>query len=230
MSMMITRLITRCQVPRRLSAIGQMIDQVARERFAGQCVRQLTPHWSAHPSVIRIRRLPIRLRLSSDQLDSEHLARTWATAFAQALLVALAQPTGTSSLEVIRAESRVAWLAMVISDLLIGTATQHWEYEEFREYFGLGTAEAVLALLSQEPSEAVPTLSELEARGRLDRLLAVCDDLALEQLFGVIAHGHGGTTESRLSMQDVLTVGQLAVEYGFTDLDGRQWPPFQIQG
>jgi NAD(P)-dependent dehydrogenase (short-subunit alcohol dehydrogenase family) len=27
----------------------------------------------------------------------------------------------------------------------------------------------------------------------------------------------------------VLTVGQLAAEYGFTDVDGRQWPPFQIQ-
>ena len=27
----------------------------------------------------------------------------------------------------------------------------------------------------------------------------------------------------------VLTVGQLAAEYGFTDLDGRQWPPFQIE-
>jgi len=26
----------------------------------------------------------------------------------------------------------------------------------------------------------------------------------------------------------VLTVGQLATEYGFTDVDGRQWPPFQI--
>jgi NAD(P)-dependent dehydrogenase (short-subunit alcohol dehydrogenase family) len=26
----------------------------------------------------------------------------------------------------------------------------------------------------------------------------------------------------------VLTVGQLAAEYGFTDVDGRQWPPFQI--
>jgi len=24
-------------------------------------------------------------------------------------------------------------------------------------------------------------------------------------------------------------VGQLAKEYGFTDLDGRQWPPFQIE-
>ena len=27
----------------------------------------------------------------------------------------------------------------------------------------------------------------------------------------------------------VLTVGQLATEYGFTDVDGRQWPPFQTE-
>src|SRR3954454_20649618 len=27
----------------------------------------------------------------------------------------------------------------------------------------------------------------------------------------------------------VLTVGQLAREYGFTDVDGRQWPPFHIE-
>jgi hypothetical protein len=27
----------------------------------------------------------------------------------------------------------------------------------------------------------------------------------------------------------VLTAGQLAAEYGFTDIDGRQWPPFQIE-
>lgn len=27
----------------------------------------------------------------------------------------------------------------------------------------------------------------------------------------------------------VLTAGQLATEYGFTDVDGRQWPPFQIE-
>jgi NAD(P)-dependent dehydrogenase (short-subunit alcohol dehydrogenase family) len=27
----------------------------------------------------------------------------------------------------------------------------------------------------------------------------------------------------------VLTVGQLAREYAFTDIDGRQWPPFQIE-
>jgi NAD(P)-dependent dehydrogenase (short-subunit alcohol dehydrogenase family) len=27
----------------------------------------------------------------------------------------------------------------------------------------------------------------------------------------------------------VLTAGQLAAEYGFTDIDGRQWPPFRIE-
>jgi NAD(P)-dependent dehydrogenase (short-subunit alcohol dehydrogenase family) len=28
----------------------------------------------------------------------------------------------------------------------------------------------------------------------------------------------------------VLTVGELAAEYGFTDVNGRQWPPYQIEG
>src|SRR5262249_36642273 len=27
----------------------------------------------------------------------------------------------------------------------------------------------------------------------------------------------------------VLTVGELAAEYGFTDVDGRQWPPFRME-
>jgi hypothetical protein len=27
----------------------------------------------------------------------------------------------------------------------------------------------------------------------------------------------------------VLTAGQLAAQYGFTDVDGRQWPPLQIE-
>jgi NAD(P)-dependent dehydrogenase (short-subunit alcohol dehydrogenase family) len=27
----------------------------------------------------------------------------------------------------------------------------------------------------------------------------------------------------------VLTAGALAAEYGFTDVNGRQWPPFQIE-
>jgi hypothetical protein len=26
-----------------------------------------------------------------------------------------------------------------------------------------------------------------------------------------------------------LTVGQLATEYVFTDVDGRQWPPFRME-
>src|SRR5262249_55913637 len=27
----------------------------------------------------------------------------------------------------------------------------------------------------------------------------------------------------------VLTAGELAAEYGFTDVDGRQWPPFRVE-
>jgi NAD(P)-dependent dehydrogenase (short-subunit alcohol dehydrogenase family) len=38
-----------------------------------------------------------------------------------------------------------------------------------------------------------------------------------------------GDTNVMAKSGRVLTVGQLAAEYGFTDIDGRQWPPFQIQ-
>jgi NAD(P)-dependent dehydrogenase (short-subunit alcohol dehydrogenase family) len=38
-----------------------------------------------------------------------------------------------------------------------------------------------------------------------------------------------GDTDVMAKSGRVLTAGQLAAEYGFTDIDGRQWPPFQIE-
>jgi dehydrogenase/reductase SDR family member 1 len=38
-----------------------------------------------------------------------------------------------------------------------------------------------------------------------------------------------GDTNKMAKSGQVLTVGQLAAEYGFTDVDGRQWPPLQIE-
>jgi len=38
-----------------------------------------------------------------------------------------------------------------------------------------------------------------------------------------------GDTDVLAKSGQVLTVGELAAEYGFTDVDGRQWPPFRIE-
>jgi hypothetical protein len=212
MSLGINSLVTRCQVPRRASGathFAERIARVAREGFAAECSRQLAARWTAAGRVIRIRRLPVRLRLESDQLDSERMARAWAEAFARALLTAMAYPTGAGPVEIIRAESRAEWLARFIADLLAGNAEGRWEYEEFIACFGLDPIGAVLTLLSEEPAESVPVLLVLDEQGALDRLLSRSNELALERLFVIVSQGLGASRE-RLTLDDLLAVGSYA--------------------
>jgi hypothetical protein len=221
MSLMITNLVTRCQVPRRASGakhLAERIVRVAREGFAAECSRQLAARWTASGRVIRIRRLPVQLRLESDRLDDERLARAWAEAFIRALFTSLAYPTGVGPVEIVRAENRAEWLARFIADLLAGNAEGRWEYEEFNACFGLDPVGAVLTLLSEEPAQAAPALLALEEQGALDRLLSRSNELALERLFVIVSNGLGATQE-RLSLDDLLAVGryligQVALEAG----------------
>lgn len=208
MSLTIERFTTRCQIPRRLKVDGALLDRVVREQFPSECARQLGTRWPRHASVYRIRRLPVRVTVSLADLNGTRLSRIWAAAFARAMAEALARPAGFGPVEVVRAENRAEWLAGFIDDLLNGDASGRWEYQEFQEYVGLSTRDAVLALFNREPSEIVSVLVALEARGALDRLLTVLDEVALEQLFVAIAR-EMGVEQSGLSIKDLLTVGRL---------------------
>jgi hypothetical protein len=208
MSLTIERFITRCQIPRRLKLDGALVDRVAREQFPSECARQLGPRWPRHASVYRIRRLPVRLTVFLADLNDTRLPQLWAAAFVRAIAETLALPAGSGPVEVVRAENWAEWLARFIHDLLNGNASGRWEYQEFQEYFGLSTKDALLAILSQQPAEIISVLVALEARSALDRLLTVLDELALEQLFVAIAR-EMGVEQSRLSITDLLTVGRL---------------------
>lgn len=210
MSLMIERLVTRCQAPRRLKLDGALVDRVAHEQFPSECARRLQPRWPGHGGVCRIRRLPVRLTVSLADLNDTRLPQLWAAAFARAMTEALARPAGSGPVEVVRAENRVEWLAKFIHDLLNGNASGRWEYQEFQEYFELSIRDAVLAVLNQQPSEIVSVLVALEARGALDRLLALFDEIALEQLFVASARAMG-VDRTGLSITDMLTVGRLAL-------------------
>lgn len=210
MSLMIERLVTRCQAPRRLKLDGALVDRVAHEQFPSECACRLQPRWPGHGGVCRIRRLPVRLTVSLADLNDTRLPQLWAAAFARAMTEALARPAGSGPVEVVRAENRAEWLARFIHDLLNGNASGRWEYQEFQEYFGLSTRDAVLAVLNQQPSEIISVLVALESRGALDRLLALFDELALEQMFVAIAR-EMGVKQTRLSITDLLTVGRLAL-------------------
>jgi NAD(P)-dependent dehydrogenase (short-subunit alcohol dehydrogenase family) len=74
---------------------------------------------------------------------------------------------------------------------------------------GFVQTERVLAAFAKA-GRAAPALESPEYIGRA--VVALCGDPNVMAKSG-----------------QVLTAGQLAAEYGFTDIDGRQWPPFQIE-
>jgi hypothetical protein len=212
MSLTIDRFVTQCRVPRRLKVDGTLVARIAQEQFSHACSQQLAARWPRE-GVCRIRRLPVRLTVSLEDLNETRLPHLWAVAFVQAMSDALARSSGHGEVEVARAESRAAWLATVITSLLGGDAGQRWEYQEFRNFFELGTVEAVLAILGAEPAQIVPTLLVLQKRGVLDRLLAIFDEAALDKLFFAMGRA-SGVTETRLSLDDLEEIGHRVLSQG----------------
>jgi len=198
---------TRCRVPRRSRLTQDVVERVIRRGFAAECVRRLNslPDSGA---VIRIRRLPLELKIKSADLSEEELARLWAIEFFRALTNVVASPQNQNG-AVVTSESRAAWLARFISDLASGSAQSRWEYEEFADVLKLGTVDAVLTVLRREPAETVSVLQLLQRERKLDRLLSLFDDFAYEQLFSISSIAHSSKT-LELTIEDLFTVGELA--------------------
>jgi hypothetical protein len=211
MNLTISSFKTRCRVPRRAHFTHEFVERVVRQGFVSECKRQLSLLPDGERAVIRIRRLPLQLKVASTNLTEENLARVWAAEFLRALSVALASGRADNN-EIVRAETRTEWLAKFISDLISGSASTQWEYEEFAYLFRLGTVEAVVAVLQREPAEILPVLLLLEAKGRLEQLLLLLGDLALEQLFVSIAKA-AGERHMELTVDDLLTIGALATSH-----------------
>ena len=217
MAVTIDRFISRCHVFHRVTVD---VNSVARELFPVYCARNLNSDWQVQPNVVRIRRLIVALKVSSERLTGERLAEAWAEAFARELFAALACANRNATPNVATAESRAGWLVKVIRDLLAGTAASRWEYDEFKKLFGLGTAEAILTLLGNEASEALPTLLTLRSHGVLQRLLLLFDELGMERLFVIIASGLG-VSETRLLADDLLMVGDLVPVHEVRNCEGQ---------
>jgi hypothetical protein len=201
----IDKLVTCGKVPRKLKFDTALVQRVARERFAVECARQLSRPWPVQAKVARIRRLRVRVTIPAAQASPDTLAAAWTAAFIRELFAALSHPDGV---EIVHFESRAAYLASAIRDLLNGVAAQRWAYQEFERLFNLSTAGAAFALFDRESSEIVPTLLILENWGFLDRLLAVWDAVTLERLFLAI-ESTSGVEDERLSVEDLITAARL---------------------
>ncbi len=207
MSLTISNFKTRCRVPRRSQLTREFVDRVVRQGLTSELKRQLSLLPDSQPTVIRIRRLPLQLKVAATNLTEENLARAWAVEFLRTLSMVLSSARADKR-EVVQAETRTQWLANFISDLISGAAPTQWEYEEFADLFRLGTAEAAVTVLCREPSEILSVLLSLDAQGRLEPLLLLLDDFALDRLFVSIAN-RTVSLHSEPTIDDLLTIGAL---------------------
>jgi len=207
MSVTIDKFVTRCRVPKQHQAVGSLANNIARQRFASECSRRLSVMPASQANVVRIRRLPLQLKITTAKLDEETITRAWVDTFIKELSLAL-NSTRLSENEIVCTRTRAEWLARFIADVVSGSAQSRWEYEEFKEDLQLSTADSVLSVLAREPSEALDVLLSLEDRKLFDQFLLLFDELGLEKLLSLLAHQV--TDETReLTIDDLLTIGAL---------------------
>jgi hypothetical protein len=214
-SLAIGRFVTRCRAPRRLGWDAALLDRVSSGPFLRACARELDGLHDA--GLCRIRQLAVRVLVAPGDLSEDRLATLWAAAFARALREALTRSgaPGRARPEIVRAESRAAWLARWIADLIAGTAGSRWEYAEFRALEGQGAAAALAALLA-EPGEIEGVLLLLARRRLLETFLRLFNDAALEQLIAAISTA-AGAEESASAVGDLVVVAR-ACAAGMTAL------------
>lgn len=155
--------------------------------------------------VYSIPRLKVRLELSPAQLSKEALLEAWSRAFFAELRAAVERPGGV---DVRSWESRAAFLARLVADILAGTAQGRWEYAYLGEILALPAPAAIRAVLALDSGAALAILLAAEASGDLTRVLAVSfdDEGSCEWLFDLMEEA--GTTPMRPNYEVLLAVGR----------------------
>jgi len=212
MTLRIDQFNTSCHVPPQLRQDAEVIDQLARGRFARDLGEHLGPSLARQPAIIRIRRLPMRVIVPACELNEDALSLRWRQEFGKALFTALAYPAGAGPLEVFRSDSIAGFVALVICDLLDGTAPNKWQYAEFELFFRLGSMRAALALICEWPQQSLAVLLHLAEKSVLSRLLARFEDGALERIFAVLSPSTEAETKT-LALVDLITVARLVLEH-----------------
>ena len=204
MGVTIDKLVTRCRVSRRHESAAGLVDRVVRRRLAAEVTEFVGPALSRQARVVRIRRLSVKVEIASGEISEDALAAAWARALARSLFEALAYPSDSGPVQIVRAESPAAFRAVFLRDLLTGQAGTRWEYAEFSELLRLPSHEAAVSLLLRHPENLVATLIALDGSPALQRLLSDLDELSLERLFVAIARADTRVASEPLTPEDLI--------------------------
>ena len=184
MSLTIGRLETRASLPKRWTSLAPVVDRVARGTVGSAFSRELSTLSSAREVVCRIRTLRVRVCVPAKELTEETLTKRWAQAFSRALTNALDRTDGR--IEIVRAESRAAWLADYLTRRTSGDVPSGWAYDEFHHLNGLSLGGAIASLVEEWPQAALEICALMDRDGTLERLLHAIDEAHCARLNGVI--------------------------------------------
>jgi len=212
MSLTIHKLSTRCRSPRGVERAGMLVEDVVRELLASELGGQLGPSLDRLPGVTRLKDLRVKVKIPVRKLNAIDLASAWARAFTLALHQALAHPPGDGAIFSRRYESDAAYEAAMLRHISTKGVAPCWEFPELEAWRGAPPAEAALARLLQQPQRILEILAQMERRGWLDGLLALWDELSLEQMMRAVADN--GNTSPGLSLENLIDLGRAAAAAG----------------
>jgi hypothetical protein len=240
MTLTIHKLTTRCRSPRGFERPGALVDDVARGILASELGAHLGPSLDRLPAVTRLKQLRVRLKIPARKLNATTLADAWARAFALALHQALAYPPGDGAISSRRFESDAAYQAAMLHHIATKGLAYCWEFPELETWHSSSPAQAALRVLLKDPKLIAEITAQLDRRGGLEPLLALWDELSLEQVMQAVAGDDAKSSvlslDGLIELAHAAAGGALRPEWAF---DGRRqairlwvrlYPRFPLRG
>jgi hypothetical protein len=212
MTLTIQKLHTHCRSPKSVEGASALVDDVARGLLASELTAQLGPSLDCLPAVVRVRGLRVEVKIPAKGVNTNTLAYHWARAFSLALHLALAYPDGDGASAIRRYQSQAEYNAALLQYLLTEGTSPAWQFPELDEWRGKTATLASHEFLLREPAHIGDTVAYLARSGWLEPMLALWDELQMEQLIQAIARTEA--TEPGMTLASLIELGQAAAASG----------------
>lgn len=211
MPLAIDTLAVRCRAAPERRDVASDMEHWTRRSFESSLAAHLGPSLDRLTGIHIIRRLEVRLRLTSRDWTQSRFLESACQAFSEALFRALALPASANPSERADYEDSIAWRAALIRWLVLRERNQAWHFDLPPELSQLETKSAALLILLEEPASIVELLRRLHAQGTLAHLAAQWDDLALERIFLAIGSARLTRTSEALEIEAAFEVLRIAL-------------------
>src|SRR6185312_556988 len=192
MPLAIDTLAVRCRAAPEQRHVASDIEHWTRRSFEPSLAAHLGPSLDRLTGIHIVRRLEVRLRLTSRDWTQSRFLDSACQAFSEALFRTLALPASANPSQRAHYEDSTTWRAALIRWLALRDPNQAWHFDLPPELSQLETKSAALLVLLEEPASIVELLRRIHAQGTLAHLAAQWDDLTLERVFLAIGSARLG--------------------------------------